>query len=128
MYGANPAMSMSTTPAIGWLTDCRSASIGAETCAVASRKITTRTTLDTISAMTNCAHLLTQDLVWSQLDPASAMGAKTIAMSSNALRMSRLIHTIMAAPMAIPAMKMVMMALAPGAATLRVSRLPASTA
>lgn len=50
MYGANPAMDMSTTPAMGSLTDWRSSSIGAETCAVASRKITTRATLDRISA------------------------------------------------------------------------------
>ncbi|MEI2811915.1 MAG: hypothetical protein V9F00_17520 [Nocardioides sp.] len=38
--------------------------------------------------------MLTQPRVWSQLDPASAMGAKTIAMSSSALRMRRLIHTM----------------------------------
>src|SRR3954462_14515282 len=58
-YGAKPAMSMSTTPAIGSLTDWRAPSMGAETWAVASRKITTRTTFDTISAITNDAHLLT---------------------------------------------------------------------
>src|SRR3954462_9999384 len=109
MYGANPAMSMSTTPAIGWLTDWRSVSIGAETCAVASRKITTRTTLETIIAITKVAHLLTQARVWSQLDPASAMGAKTTAISRSALRTSRLIQTITAAPVARPAMKIVTM-------------------
>ena len=92
--------------------------MGAETCAVASRKITTRTTFETISAITNDAHLLTQPRVWSQLDPASAIGANTIAMSSSALRTSRLIHTITAAPMARPAMKMVRIAPAPGAAML----------
>jgi len=37
MYGAKPAMSMSTTPEMGSLTEVRSASIGAETWAVASR-------------------------------------------------------------------------------------------
>src|SRR4051795_13210270 len=98
MYGANPAMSISTTPAIGSLTDWMSLSMGAETWAVASRKITTRTTFDKIRAITNDTHLLTQPRVWSQLDPARAIGANTIAMSRSALRMSRLIHTIAAAP------------------------------
>ena len=94
MYGANPAMSISTTPAMGSETDWMSPSMGAETCAVASRKITTRTTFETMRAITNDAHLLTQPRVWSQLDPASATGANTIAMSSSALRTSRLIHTM----------------------------------
>ena len=111
-------MSISTTPAIGWLTDSRSASIGAETWAVASRKITTSTTFERISAITKVAHLLTQLRVWSQLDPASAIGAKTIAISSSALRISRLIHTTTAAPMARPARKIVRIAPAPGAAML----------
>ena len=121
-------MSMSTTPAIGSLTDWRSPSIGVETWAVARRKITTRTTFETIRAITNDAHLLTQPRVWSQVEPASAMGAKTIAMSNSALRMSRLTHTITAAPMARPAMNMVMMAPAPGAAMFSVSSPPASRA
>src|SRR3546814_21116466 len=93
MYGANPAISISTTPAIGSLTDCRSASIGAETRAVASRKITTSTSLDKISAITKVTHLPTQPRVWSQEAPARAMGANTIATTSSALRTRRIIHT-----------------------------------
>ena len=95
---------------------------------MASRKITTSTTLDTIIAITKVAHLPTQPRVWSQLDPASAMGAKTMAISSSALRTSRLIHTITAAPMARPATKIVTMAPAPGAATLRPPSPAASSA
>lgn len=92
----------------------RSASIGAETWAVASRKITTITTFETIKAMTKDAHLLSQPRVWSKLELASAMGAKTIAISSRALRTSKLIQTRIAAPMASPAMKIVTIAPAPG--------------
>src|SRR3546814_11756616 len=86
MYGANPAISISTTPAIGSLTDCRSASIGADTWAVARRKITTSTSLDKIRAITNVAHFPIQPRVWSHEAPAKAIGANTMATSRSALR------------------------------------------
>src|SRR4051795_12229163 len=100
-------MSISTTPAIGWLTDSRSASMGAETWAVASRKITTRTTFERIIAITKVAQRLSQVRVWSQLDPAKAIGANTIAMSSRAFRMRRLIQTTIAPTMVMLARKIV---------------------
>src|SRR4051795_10867191 len=115
MYGAKPATSMSTTPVTGSLIDFRSASMGAETWAVASRKITTSTTLDRIRAITKPAHLPAQLRVWSQLDPDRAMGANTMATNRRALRIRRLIHTITAAPMASTEMKIVTMTATPGA-------------
>src|SRR5687768_15780906 len=107
---------MRTTPAMGWLTDSKSASIGADTWAVASRKITTSTTFDKIIASTNGAHLATHERVWSQLAPAKAMGAKTIAISSRALRIRRLNHTTSAPMIARLARKIVRIDPAPGAA------------
>src|SRR3546814_14925310 len=95
MYGANPAISISTTPAIGSLTDCRSASIGAETWAVASRKITTSTSLAKISANTKVDHLPIQPRGWSHGAPARASGDNPIPTRSRDLVTHRLIlqHT-----------------------------------
>src|SRR3546814_20709945 len=112
-------MSIGTTPAIGSLTDCRSASIGADTWAVASRKITTSTSLDKISAITNVAHFPIQPRVWSHEAPARAMGANTMATNRRALRTSRLIPTLTAAMIAIPARTIVRIAAEPGALRLR---------
>ena len=110
---------------MGWLTDCRSASIGAEIWAVAIRKITTRTTFDRIIAITNIAHRDTHERVWSQLDPARAMGAKTIAIRSSALRIRRLNQTISEAMIARLARKIVRIAPAPGEARVMVVIPPA---
>ena len=106
----NAPIAMRTTPAMGSLMDARSSSMGAETCAIATRKMTTRTSLEKIRAITKAAHLANQPLVASHVAPASATGPNTMATSSSALRMSRETHTIAAALMARPARKMVMIA------------------
>ena len=118
MYGANAAMNINTTPAIGSLIDARSSSIGAETWVIATRKITTSTSFDKIKAITNVAHFPNQPLVASHETPARAMGANTIATSSSALRIRSENHTIAAALMARPARKIVTIAPTPGAAML----------
>ncbi len=122
MYGANAAMNISTTPAIGSEMEARSASIGAETCPIATRKITTRTSLEKIRAITNAAHLANQPFVASHVAPARATGPNTTATSSSALRISRENHTIAAADMARPAKKIVRIAPTPGPPMLMAPR------
>ncbi|MAY97664.1 MAG: hypothetical protein CMH84_14175 [Nocardioides sp.] len=95
---------------------------------MASRKITTRTSFDRIIAITNVAQRLSHVLVWSQLAPARAIGAKTIAMRRSALRIRRLIQTTIAPMMARLARNMVRMAPAPGAPRLMAPSPAASTA
>ena len=97
MYGANAATNISTIPAIGSLMEARSASMGAETCATATRKITTSTSFDRISAITNATHFVNHPLAASHVAPASAIGPNTIATSSSALRMRSENQTIAAA-------------------------------
>lgn len=118
MYGANAAMNINTTPAMGSLIDARSSSIGAETWVIATRKITTSTSFDRIKAITNVAHFPNHPLVASHENPARAIGANTIATSSSALRIRSENHTIAAALMARPARKIVTIAPTPGAAML----------
>ena len=119
---------MSTIPAIGSAMDAKSRSMGAETWVIATRKITTSTSFEAMSAITNAAHLVNQPLVASQLLPERAMGANTIATNSSALRISRLNQTIAAALMARPARKIVMIAPTPGAVILMPTRPAASRA
>ncbi|KZE90482.1 hypothetical protein AVP41_00001 [Microbacterium sp. TNHR37B] len=102
--------------------------MGAETCAIATRKMTTRTSLEKIRAITKVAHLPNHPLVASHVAPASAIGPNTMATSSSALRMSRENHTIAAALMARPARKMVMIAPTPGATMLMAPNPAASRA
>ncbi|TVS24863.1 hypothetical protein EKI51_04290 [Corynebacterium sanguinis] len=122
MYGANAAMNISATPAIGSEMDARSASMGAETWPMATRKITTRTSLEKMRAMTKVAHLANHPLVASHVAPARATGPNTMATSSRALRMSSENHTIAAALIASPARKIVRIAPTPGAVMLMVAR------
>ena len=92
--------------------------IGAATWVIATRNITTSTSLEQISATTNIAHLLIHPLVASHDEPDRARGANTIATSSSALRTSSESHTIAAEVIASPARKIVMIAPTPGAAML----------
>src|SRR5690625_4439404 len=117
MYGANPANAISTTPASGSAMFDRSALIGADTWVTATSRITTSTSLDNTSAMTNIAHLEIQPRVASQEAPENANGASTTATSSSALRMSSESHTMAAAAMAKDARKIVRIAPTPGAPT-----------
>ena len=113
-------MNMSTMPEIGSLIEARSRSIGALTCSMATRKMTTSTSFEKIRAMTKAAHLANHPFAVSQVNPARAMGAKTIATSSSALRMSSENHTIAAPAMPRPARKIVTIAPTPGEAMLMV--------
>lgn len=61
-YEANTAIAISTTPASGSLIEDRSPSMGAATWVMATRNITTSTSLEQISATTNMAHLLIHPL------------------------------------------------------------------
>jgi hypothetical protein len=117
-YGANAAIAISTIPAMGSLTEARSASIGAETWVIATRNITTRTSLEQIRATTNIAHFPIHPREASQDAPLNASGANTTATSRSAFLTRRDSHTIAAAVIARPAMKIVMMAPTPGAAML----------
>ncbi len=69
-------MPMRTMPVIGSVTAAMSASIGVAICVIASRKITTSTSLLMMSAITNAAHLPIHPLVASQDAPANAIGAQ----------------------------------------------------
>ncbi len=109
---------MSTIPAMGSLIDARSASMGAETWVIATRNITTSTSLEQISATTNIAHFPIHPREASQDAPLNASGANTIATSSSAFRTRRESQTMAAAVIASPAMKIVMIAPTPGAAML----------
>src|SRR5271155_3781299 len=96
MYGANAAMNMSTIPATGFAIEDRSRPIGAFIWLIATRKITTTTSLETISATTKPAHLENQPRAASHDWPDSAIGASTTATSSSDLRISKLNQTIAA--------------------------------
>nr|BFF10406.1 hypothetical protein GCM10025699_17090 [Microbacterium flavescens] len=111
-------MNISTMPAIGSLIDARSASMGADTWATATRKMTTRTSFDKISATTNAAHFPNHPFVVSHAAPARAIGPKTIATRRSALRIRSENHTMAAALIARPARKIVTIAPTPGVAIL----------
>src|SRR5699024_5284587 len=128
MYGAKAAMNSSTIPAMGSAIEARSASMGAEIWVMATRKITTSTSLEKIRATTKVAHLENQPFVASHEAPARAMGAKTTATSSSAERMIRENHTIAAAVIMSPPRKMVRIAPTPGAVMLIASSPAASRA
>lgn len=127
-YGANAAMNISTTPEIGSLIEARSRSMGALICPMATRNTTTMTSFEKMSATTNAAQRPNQPFAASQVNPASAMGAKTMATSSSALRMSSVNHTMPAPAMPSPARKIVMIAPTPGEAMLIVVSPAASSA
>ena len=74
-YGANAAIAISTIPAMGSLIDARSVSMGAETCVIATRNITTSTSLEQISATTNIAHFPIHPREASHEAPEKASGA-----------------------------------------------------
>ena len=67
---------------------------------MATRKITTSTSLERIRAITNVAHFPNHPLVASHENPARAIGANTIATNRSALRIRSENHTIAAALMA----------------------------
>ncbi len=90
--------------------------IGAETCVMETKKITTSTNLDKINARTNIAHLPIHPFAASHDEPENANGASTTATSSRALRISSDSHTIAAEPIANPARKIIRIAPTPGAA------------
>ena len=113
---------------MGSLIDARSASMGADTWVTATRNITTRTSLEQTRATTNIAHFPIHPRLASQDAPLNASGANTTATSSSALRTSRESHTMAAAVIARPAMKMVMIAPTPGAAMLMPTSPAASSA
>src|SRR5487761_1276730 len=96
MYGANAATNINTIPATGFEIDDRSRFSGAFIWLIATRKITTTTSFETINATTNDAHLLNQPRAASHDWPDRATGASTTATSSSALRISRLNQTIAA--------------------------------
>ena len=109
-YGANAAIAINTTPAMGSLTEARSPSMGEAAWVIATRNITTRTSLEAINATTNIAHLLIHSRDASHDAPENASGANTIATGSRALRTSRDNQTMAAALIANPARKIVMIA------------------
>ena len=80
---------------------------------MATRNITTRTSLEQISAMTNIAHLLIHPRLASHDAPEKARGANTMATSSSAFLTSRESQTMAAAAIARPA-EDVMIAPTPG--------------
>ena len=127
-YGANAAMNISTMPEIGSLIEARSRSMGALTCPMATRNTTTMTSFEKMSATTNAAHLPNHPFAASQVNPARAMGAKTMATSSSALRMSSVNQTMPAPAMPSPARKIVMIAPTPGEEMLIVVSPAASSA
>src|SRR5699024_1572780 len=71
-YGAKAAIAISTIPAIGSDTEDRSPSIGADTWVIATRNMTTRTSLEQIRAMTNIAHFPIHPRVASHEAPENA--------------------------------------------------------
>ncbi|WP_182049345.1 hypothetical protein [Changpingibacter yushuensis] len=87
---------------MGSLTDARSASMGADTWVIATRNMTTRTSLEQIRATTNIAHFPIHPRLASQDAPLNASGANTTATSSSAFLTSSDSHTIAAAVMLMP--------------------------
>src|SRR5699024_4629196 len=118
MYGANAAIASMTMPVIGSVIAVRSASMGVAIWVIAIRSTTTSTSLLMIRAITNAAHFPIHDRLASHAAPANASGARTIAISSSALRINRENHTIAVAATMSPARKIVTIAPTPGAEML----------
>ena len=122
MYGANAAIPSSTIPAMGSVTAVRPESIGVATCVIATRNTTTRTSLETMSAIRNVAHFPIHPFVTSQDAPERASGARTTVTRIKAFRINRLNQTIPIAAIMRPARKIDTIAPTPGAAMFRPAR------